>query len=306
MNVVIAYPKRQNGIFLPIGCANTRITAESGDPIAPTMDSRRVQRNMGRVVYALPLGALFASLFRYPSPKGRHCATPRRPSFFYGISSVWRDQRAIAQNRHYIREGFDARGALASCAAQDEHNKRGIFPCDLSFSRPQSLSSLPPAAKRRWSRGSLEQVWALALRRCWTATWRLVLPSGRQATCFTARPTRTAVDLTATKSHRGRNCFCSHWLSRSNAVDQAQWGASTKRGAEYGHHSKSSNLVSNSGGMQRPRRVEPHGIRPVYADSDCRLIAFPGSAARSDAPTTLTKRRTWPWPGAALLSFSDD
>ncbi len=305
MSVVTTYPTSPNGIFLPTGCANTRITAESGVLIAAAMDSDRVQRNMGGVVYALPLGALFASLFRYPSPKGRHCATRRRPSFFYASSNVWANQRAIAQNRDCPGPRFDACAAIASCAVQDEHITRGTFPCDTSFSRPRSLSCLPPVATRRWSRGSLAQVRALAPPLSLTATLQQERPSARRATCFIARPTRAAVDVTATKSHRGRNCFYSHWLSRVESVNKAQWVASTKRGAEYGHYSKSSSLVSNSWGVQRPRRVEPHGVRPVLADSDYRIEAFPGSAAQGNAPTTLTKAQDLALAGPCALSFSD-
>jgi len=303
MRGLVTYPALQNGIFLPTGCTNTRITAERGATPPAPMDSTDVQRKIADVVYALPLGALFASLFRYPSPKGRHCATPRRPSFFFPISDGWGSRREIAQNRYARPSGFDARRAVESCAVQDEHITRGKSPCDASFLQPRSFSLLQPAAKPRWSRGSLAQVRAWAQPRYWTGTWWPVPPSGQRATCCIVRPTPAAVDATAAKPHGGRSCFHCHWLSRATGVNRPQWGASTERGADYGQYSKSSNLVSSIGGVQRPRRVEPHGLRPVFADSDYRLTAFPGTAARGNAPKTLTKAQDLSYDGPCVLSF---
>ena len=306
MRRLATYPALQNGIFLPTGCVNTRITAESGAALRAPMDSADVQREIADVVYALPLGALFASLFRYPSPKGRHCATPRRPSFFSPISNGWGNRREIAQNYTARPTIFDARRSVESCAVQYEHITRGKSLCDASFLRPRSFSPLRPAARPRWSRGSLAQVRGWALQQYWTATWWRVLPSGQRAICSTVSPTPAAVDATATKSHGGRNSSHSHWLSCVSSVDSLQWGASTERGADYGHYSKSSNLVSSIRGVQRSRRVEPHGVRPVFADSDYRIEAFPGPAARANAPTTLTKAQDLALAGPCALSFSDD
>jgi hypothetical protein len=57
--------------------------------------------------------------------------------------------------------------------------------------------------------------------------------------------------------------------------------------------------------MQRPGSLKPNGFLSVCADTDYRIIAFPGSAARTDAPNPLTKAQDLPMGGSCALSFSD-
>jgi len=278
MTPTLEYP----GIILPSSHANARNAAYGCVSGFWLMDSARKQGNVEHVVYALPLGALFASLFRYPSPQGRPCQPWRAPSFFRFLSNSYGLRRGIAQDCVWDGAMFDSRWPAASGEGHQKHKSKGYFPCDaVSFSsRSSSLSS--PAATRRLNRASLVLARVSAPRRCWTATWRQARSSAQRATCFTVNQTRAAVDLTATKPQLGVFCFFSRWLGCGTRVGRGQWGASTKRGAEYGHYSKSSNLVCNSGGVHSTRRVEPNGLRSVFADTDYRITtAVPGTAARN-------------------------
>lgn len=313
MQGAVKYTQGLNGTFLPTQCANTRITADVMACMRLALDSRQIVRNIRDVVYALPLGALFASLFRYPSPKGRLHAFLHEPSFFSCRFAGCANGRGIAQAGHLIIKAFDLPSILAFCAAQEQQEIRGKFTCDASFLHSRFWPRLRPAETRRWSNRSLGPARGWVQLQYWTATWRRVPLSALRATCSTASPTRAAadprtavVDATATKPQHGKNCFFSHWLSPVARLIRRQWGASTERGAEYGHSSKSSNLVSSIGGVQRPRRVEPHGFRPVFADSDYRITAFPGLPRPVKCNDHADKAQDLPKGGPCALSFSDD
>ena len=290
-----------SGTFLPIGCINARNTAESRVGCAAVLDSVVNHRNVEKVAYALPLGALFASLFRYPSPEGRLCVIARKPSFFFGGPDSGLDERRPAQNPSAWHKGFDRARLRALSAQQAVHNAKGNTPCDAFLFRPRSCWPLRPVGTQRWSKRRLAPVPALVPQPCWGAVWPQVPLSARRATWCTARPSRVSA-----KPHWPSNPQATNWQVAENSVENPQWGASSKRGAEYGQYRKSSNCVRNTGSVQLSRSVEPHGLRPLPADTDYRITAFPGMPRPVKRTDTADKAQDLPLGECCALSFSDD
>lgn len=293
-----------SGRILPMGCANARNTAESCARCLGDMDRRLIRGKVNPVLLTLPPRVMFASLFRYPSPGGRLGAIAHEPSFFSSRPLPVMFRRRVAQRRGAAGLSFDcATACFMSLATRT--SEKGTHSCANNSSVFYPFSPCRPVATRFsnspfWARG---RGWAL--RRCLTATSLRGRPSGPLETSFTARPSGAVVDAGATKSQQGRNCLSSHWLGDENHVTRPHWGASIERGAQNEHCGKSSNLVGRIGRVQRPGSVEPDGFLSVCADSDYRIIAFPGSAARPNAPNPLTKAQDLPSGGPCALSFSD-
>lgn len=279
-----------SGAFLPMRSGNARDTADGCGAHSLDVDSARKPDMMKSVdVPALPPRALFASLHRYPSPEGWPVALLRWPSFFYFCTIRYGFRQRIAHFVGCTVGGFDRARGIAPCGPHERQLKQRAFSCDKDFGSLwfpwcSRVVGIPRSSKPSSARG---RVWAR--RRSLTRT----LPSARrsepQATSFTARPIRGAVDATATKPHGGKFCFCSHWLGGSFGVVFAQWGASNERGAEYGHYRKSSDLVGGIGRVQRARGVEPNGVRPLSADTNHGITPRTGPAAGPRHETMLTK-----------------
>ena len=251
------------GVFLPMGCNFTRNTAERHPAVSGVMDSAGVPGNMDNVVFALPLGALIASLFRYPSPQGWPRSIFCGPSFFCFRSNGYKDRQGHAGFVSGVRPCFDGGRGLAFCVCKTQrHQTRGERSCaDTSFGY-SFLQGLAPVATRHLNKRSSAQARAWARRPFWTATLRRAPLWGPRATCCIARPTRGAV------SQRGEGIWCSpHWQCPENSVEIAPWGVSNKRGTYDGHYT-SSNPVGSFRRMQRPGSIESDEFRPVPADSD--------------------------------------
>lgn len=292
-----------NGAFLPTGCKSTRITADRRSMPRFALDSRGKARNMDSVVTALPLGALFASLFRYPSPFGRRYAMLRRPSSFSLSSMLYQNFHRTVQSGRWRRFGFDvAQFPALKLATNGRTEQSGISMCDAgSELRHSYLADCPPATRSNWHRSCWEQARAWAQQPFWMAILRPVLSSGPRATCFTATPGKG--DVRTTKSQSGNSAPDSHRYYRGFPVYCRQWGASNQRDAEYEHYPSFTTSVA-VGGVFRPRGIEPHGLRSLQSDTDHQLTG-PRGCCRvvSGCLIALEKRMPRFLAGYALFRF---
>ncbi len=313
----LAYPlaAAQNGVFLPNMRKNTRKLADSSPYACATMDSAVQKCSMRNVVTALPLRALFASLFRYPSPIGRPDFIPNRPSTFCYITSSYGVRRRIAHGQNDVADCFDT----APSEAIDSHtrlgnSKQGETTC-IQNSKPylclSALAGWRPAGIQRWNRPLSARALALAPLRCWMETCSPGPLLGLRAISSIARPknertadtNRARVDVGAIAPQWGRATAYSHWLLSATGVYCSQWGASNQRGAQYGLY-QSSTSTGCLRGVCRARSVEPHGVRPLSYDTDHKLIGRIGAFCTDLAdPIKLTKRM-FRETGACALSCS--
>ena len=307
----------RNGTFLPSLRQNTRIRADGRKMDPRHMDRAEQTCSMTGVVYALPLGALFASLFRYPSPIGRPSDIPRWPSIFSLISCDYVPRRAIAQIR--LARDF----ALETTLARPIYwptplgtSNRGETTCKR-HSKPWWFSlgwaGLLPVATDLWSKHCSGPVPGQVRRPFWTATSSPGRLLGPLATSFTAR--RASANAAEARQKRGENlanpsqwgkpCSDSHWQGSHLGVSQPQWGASNQRGVYYEQSTDSYGPVGRIGGVCRARGVEPYGLRPVYDGSDQQLTGLGGAhRAVLTKPEILTKRMTRD-SGPCALSCSE-
>ena len=308
---------RENGIFLPRAVQNTRNTADSGCFFSPQMDSADQTCSMKPVVKALPLRALFASLFRYPSPIGRPISIPGWSSIFIVKPISYTVERQGAQNRLTALACFDGTGAealaaLGPCGA----SKRGETTC-IQRSEPLWRSAdLPgwrPVVTPHWNRPLSGQVRAPERPQCWTETCLPGRLSARRAMSSIAKPKRrnarsrlSCIRGGANAPQWGKTTANSRWHLPAAGVSCSQWGASNQRGADYGHY-QSSTSFGCVRGVCSARGIEPYGVRSVSYDTDHKLIGRFGACLRADLadPIILTKRM-YRESGACALSCSND
>ena len=257
---------RIHGIFLPTAFRNARNTAESCIALERPMDTTLPDGNLSALVLALPLGALFVSLFRYPSPKGRQCDIARAPSFFWCGRVNDRDRRRTAENRYIQGECFDSWSKGAPFAPQTGQYKKGGFSCDVSLSQSHLFWHWLLAAIHPLNRAFSELVQGWARRQSLTVTCLPVLRSAQRAICSIARQILDAVEPTARKPQSIAWSSKSHWLGRYPGVQKEQWGASTKRGADNGQNNNSGDCDGSVRGVQCARGFGPDGFRPLSAD----------------------------------------
>lgn len=184
----------RGGILLPKHRGNTRIAADRCQGPQAAMDRAAQTCSMTGIVTALSLWALFASLYRYPSPIGRPCFIPNWPSIFCLGAGGYTFRRRVAQLSRGQNKGFDAGQNNAICGNTPlGKTKRGESICSTNSNLLYLCVVLAGwwlAEIRLSSRRSSGPVPDSARLRCWIRIWRPVRPSVRRATCSIARPGR--------------------------------------------------------------------------------------------------------------------
>lgn len=310
----------RGGMFLPKLQRNTRILAENSKPEPLGMDSSAATCTMKTVVLALPLGALFASLYRYPSPIGRLCFIPSQPSIFPFSTMNCEFRRQIAQPGSDVRRLFVPAAKRRMCRPTPLGNStrgdRTCLPSSNSLWRCWGFADLRPVGTQVSSRHLSVPEQAQVRRPSWMVTSLPVPQSVLRATSFTARPTnanaaeRRAVLRGDARLERGRanapqwgsSALPSHLQRSAKRVCNTQWGASNQRGAQYGLYQSSTSFVC-ARGVCRARSVEPHGLRPLCADTANKLTPF-GALPRAVRDLKPMTKRTTCESGPCALSFS--
>ncbi len=310
----------ESGAFLPKLCENTRIPADDLRIDGHIMD--RPQRTCCKLssVPALPLRALFASLFRYPSPIGRRNFIPSAPSIFRFETTRYLFRRCAAQWAANVSAGLERRVPRpTSLGTPLGTNQKGETPCihlsDQS-SRCWGWLGWPLAEKRRLSKRCLAQGPGPEPQLCWMATSWPGPQWVRQATSSTARPRNAKPAKSARKTRRHRSkgdvrAFAPHmgkssWIfllqQTAAGVCRPQWGASNQRGAQYGLYQSSTSFVC-ARGVCCARCVEPHGLRPICTDTANQLTPFGALLRAGRAKIQPTTKRTTCESGPCALSF---
>lgn len=206
------------GMNLPVGCENTRNTADAVVPRDFGLATACDIGSMKQVMEALPQGALTKRLIRYPSPYGRRCAGWHRPPVFSLKYRVYGSRRRSADRRYVGRGGFDGACDMALTDGDIQSRISGGDPtCTPSnaklFRCSRHLPSwgLRPVATRCPNR----RFWVAVPVRSPALWWAEVSSpaplSGPQATWFIVRPTQAAV----TKENSSRTP--GQWPARCDA-----------------------------------------------------------------------------------------
>ena len=191
----------ENGAFLPMGCANTRNTADAVAGRFIRLEGSNFAGSIKTVVAAPPQWAETHSLIRYPSPYGRSCTFWCRPPFFHFIRMTYGDRRGIAQNPAVPANDFDRGVGMAlNRGTSGQMTKRGSSRCDSpSYSSCPSwrLPAFLPVATRWASRRLSGQAPVRAPRWSSTAASPAARLSALRGTSPIARPIHAAANRDA-------------------------------------------------------------------------------------------------------------
>ena len=207
-----AYPS-VSGTFLPKGCIFARDAAESSAVAPCILANPPAVASVEPVVVAPPHWARTQRLIRYPSPCRRSCVIWRRPPLFRGISKVYIYERRLAHSAASRICDLDSEVFVRLTGLQSNtHSSKGTEQCDqIVLEGWPSLAcwALPPAVVQFPSRRFSAQARVQGPLRYWTAALPPARSSARRATSPTAKPTRTAVDNSASRHTSARKS--SHW-----------------------------------------------------------------------------------------------
>ncbi len=176
-----------NGMILPIGCDNTRDTADASAPYGRCFEFLRLKRKVKTVVAALPQGAETNCLFRYPSPIGRPCSAKRRPPIFSSKlrASVFHRKNAKVSRFKRVVLGSIAGASLNVPINTNARATRDSFRCKSNNLQSHFWLNLLvlPSVGIHFLNKSLSARSVSLLEALLPA-----LPPARLATLFTARP----------------------------------------------------------------------------------------------------------------------